>query len=111
MHGQRGSSRYPWCSEYGSSKRGQGADKLFVPMDSWINSRATSVVSSPARTGAVRDWANTKPKARKAVHAIARGTRGALIRQTPTSRHAFAPDTPWQAEMEDAFGFTGRSIS
>ena len=20
--------------------------------------------------------------------------------------HAFAPDTPWQAEMEDAFGFT-----
>src|SRR3712207_4206488 len=51
------------------------------------------------------DWKNTKSKARKAVKQIA----GELIRlysaRMATKGHAFAPDTVWQRELEDAFPF------
>ncbi|WP_454932667.1 transcription-repair coupling factor, partial [Actinomyces oricola] len=52
------------------------------------------------------DWAKTKSKARRAVREIA----GELVRlyaaRSAATGHAFPPDTPWQAELEEAFPYT-----
>src|SRR3954466_7016659 len=93
--------------EYASSKRGQQADKLFVPMDSldqlsrYVGGEAPTL----SRLGG-SDWANTKTKARRAVRAIASELVSLYAKRQASPGHAFGPDTPWQAEMEDAFGFT-----
>src|SRR5450759_2650138 len=90
--------------EYGASKSGQPADRLFVPTDQL--DQVTRYVGGEAPTlhklgGA--DWAKTKGRAKRHVKQIA----GELIRlysaRMATKGHAFAPDTPWQRELEDAF--------
>ncbi|MET0701734.1 MAG: transcription-repair coupling factor [Mycobacterium sp.] len=93
--------------EYGSAKRGGGSDKLFVPMDSldqlsrYVGGQAPSL----SRLGG-SDWTNTKTKARKAVREIAGELVTLYAKRQAAPGYAFGPDTPWQAEMEDAFGFT-----
>ena len=52
------------------------------------------------------DWTNTKTKARKAVREIAGELVALYAKRQAAPGYAFGPDTPWQAEMEDAFGFT-----
>ncbi|HYT10013.1 MAG TPA: transcription-repair coupling factor, partial [Mycobacteriales bacterium] len=93
--------------EYAPARRGQPADRLFVPTDSL--DLLTRYVGGEAPTlnrlgGA--DWAKTKGRARKAVKEIA----GELIRlysvRMATRGHAFGPDSPWQRELEDAFPYT-----
>ncbi len=93
--------------EYASSKRGQQADKLYVPMDSLDQLSRYVGGQAPAlsRLGG-SDWANTKTKARRAVREIAGELVSLYAKRQATAGHAFGPDTPWQAEMEDAFGFT-----
>jgi len=92
--------------EYASSKRGGGTDKLYVPMDSLDQLSRYVGGESPAlsRLGG-SDWANTKTKARKAVREIAAELVSLYAKRQASPGHAFGPDTPWQAEMEDAFGF------
>ncbi len=93
--------------EYASSKRGGGTDKLYVPMDSldqlsrYVGGQAPNL----SRLGG-SDWTNTKTKARKAVREIATELVALYAKRQAAPGHAFGPDTPWQAEMEDAFGFT-----
>ncbi|MGE0783051.1 transcription-repair coupling factor, partial [Mycolicibacterium sp.] len=93
--------------EYASSKRGGGTDKLYVPMDSldqlsrYVGGEAPTL----SRLGG-SDWANTKTKARRAVREIAAELVALYAKRQASAGHAFAPDTPWQTEMEDAFGFT-----
>jgi transcription-repair coupling factor (superfamily II helicase) len=94
--------------EYASSKRGQNeTDKLYVPMDSldqlsrYVGGQAPVL----SRLGG-SDWTNTKTKARKAVREIAGELVALYAKRQASAGHAFGPDTPWQAEMEDAFGFT-----
>ena len=93
--------------EYASGKRGQQADRLFVPMDSLDQLSRYVGGEQPglSRLGG-SDWANTKTKARKAVREIAGELVSLYAKRQAAPGHAFAPDTPWQAEMEDAFGFT-----
>ena len=93
--------------EYASSKRGQQADRLYVPMDSLDQLSRYVGGQAPAlsRLGG-SDWANTKTKARRAVREIAGELVALYAKRQASPGHAFAPDTPWQAEMEDAFGFT-----
>jgi transcription-repair coupling factor (superfamily II helicase) len=94
--------------EYASSKRGQReTDKLYVPMDSLDQLSRYVGGQAPAlsRLGG-SDWTNTKTKARKAVREIAGELVALYAKRQATAGHAFGPDTPWQAEMEDAFGFT-----
>ena len=93
--------------EYASGKRGQQADKLFVPMDSLDQLSRYVGGESPSlsRLGG-SDWANAKTKARKAVREIAGELVSLYAKRQAAPGHAFAPDSPWQAEMEDAFGFT-----
>jgi len=93
--------------EYASSKRGQSADKLYVPMDSLdqLSRYVGGQEPSLSRLGG-SDWANTKTKARKAVREIASELVALYAKRQAAPGHTFGPDTPWQAEMEDAFGFT-----
>jgi transcription-repair coupling factor (superfamily II helicase) len=93
--------------EYASSKRGGGSDKLYVPMDSLDQLSRYVGGQAPAlsRLGG-SDWANTKTKARRAVREIAGELVALYAKRQASAGHAFGPDSPWQAEMEDAFGFT-----
>ncbi|CAJ1494770.1 transcription-repair coupling factor [[Mycobacterium] kokjensenii] len=95
--------------EYASGKRGgaAGTDKLYVPMDSLDQLSRYVGGQAPAlsKLGG-SDWAQTKTKARKAVREIADELVALYAKRQAAPGHAFAPDTPWQAEMEDAFGFT-----
>ena len=93
--------------EYASGKRGQQADRLFVPMDSLdqLSRYVGGEQPSLSRLGG-SDWANTKTKARRAVREIAGELVALYAKRQAAPGHAFAPDSPWQAEMEDAFGFT-----
>lgn len=93
--------------EYASSKRGGGSDKLYVPMDSLDQLSRYVGGQAPAlsRLGG-SDWANTKTKARRAVREIAGELVALYAKRQASAGHAFGADTPWQAEMEDAFGFT-----
>ena len=103
-----GGARREYCVlEYASSKRGQQADKLYVPMDSLDQLSRYVGGQAPAlsRLGG-SDWANTKTKARRAVREIAGELVSLYAKRQAAPGYAFGPDTPWQAEMEDAFGFT-----
>lgn len=93
--------------EYASSKRGGGSDKLYVPMDSLDQLSRYVGGQAPAlsKLGG-SDWANTKTKARRAVREIAGELVSLYAKRQASPGHAFGPDTPWQAEMEDAFGYT-----
>ena len=92
--------------EYAPSKRGHPGDRLFVPMDQLDQVTKYTGAESPGlnKMGGA-DWGKTKAKARKHVKEIA----GELIRlysaRMATKGHAFAPDTPWQRELEDAFAY------
>jgi len=100
----QGAARDYLVIEYAASKRGQPADRLFVPMDQLDQITRYIGGESPSldRLGG-SDWTNRKAKARRAVRQIA----GELIKlyaaRQSTQGHAFGPDTPWQAELEDAF--------
>ncbi|MFT4202070.1 transcription-repair coupling factor [Gordonia sp. (in: high G+C Gram-positive bacteria)] len=93
--------------EYAPSKRGHPGDRLYVPMDSldqlsrYVGGEAPSL----SKLGG-SDWQNTKRKARKAVREIAGELVQLYAARNAAPGHAFAPDTPWQREMEDAFDFT-----
>jgi transcription-repair coupling factor (superfamily II helicase) len=93
--------------EYASSKRGNDTDKLYVPMDSLDQLSRYVGGQAPAlsRLGG-SDWANTKTKARRAVREIAGELVTLYAKRQVAPGYAFGPDTPWQTEMEDAFGFT-----
>ena len=92
--------------EYASAKRGAPGDRLFVPTDQL--DQVSLYVGGEAPTLSKMggsDWASTKSKAKRAVKEIA----GELIRlysaRMASRGHAFAPDTPWQRELEEAFPF------
>jgi len=93
--------------EYAPSKRGHPGDRLFVPMESLdqLSRYVGGELPALSRLGG-SDWQNTKRKARKAVREIAAELVQLYAARQAAPGHAFAPDTPWQREMEDAFPFT-----
>ena len=101
-----GAEREYLVLEYAASKRGQPPDRLFVPTDQL--DMVTKYVGGEApavhRLGGA-DWQKAKGRARKAVKQIA----GELIRlyaaRQMSKGYAFAADTPWQRELEDAFPY------
>ncbi len=102
-----GATREYLVIEYAPSKRGQPPDRLYVPSDQldqvtrYVGGEAPSV----HRLGG-SDWQQAKTRARKAVRQIA----GELVKLYATRQqavgYAFGPDSPWQAELEDAFAYT-----
>jgi len=102
----QGATREYVVVEYAPSKRGQPSDRLYVPTDQLDQITRYVGGESPSvhRLGGA-DWEKTKTRARKAVRQIA----GELVRlyaaRHNAKGHAFGPDTPWQAELEDAFPY------
>jgi len=94
--------------EYGSSKpRGNSQpDRLFVPADTLdqVTRYVGGEQPSLDRLGG-GDWAKRKGRARKAVREIAAELIKLYAARQATQGHAFAPDSPWQRELEDAFPF------
>ncbi|QGH68662.1 transcription-repair coupling factor [Pseudactinotalea sp. HY158] len=104
--GSNATTREYLVIEYASSKRGQPGDRLFVPTDSLDQVTKYTGGESPSlnKMGG-SDWAKTRSRARKAVKEIAAELIRLYAARMATQGHAFAPDTPWQAELEDAFAF------
>ena len=92
--------------EYAPSKKGQPGDRLFVPTDSLdqVTKYVGGEAPSLSRLGGA-DWAKTKGRARKAVKEIAAELIRLYSARMATKGHAFAPDSPWQRELEDAFAY------
>ncbi|WPR65570.1 transcription-repair coupling factor [Glutamicibacter protophormiae] len=92
--------------EYASSKRGAPGDRLFVPMDQlhMITRYVGGEAPTLSKMGG-SDWASTKSKARKAVKEIAGDLIKLYSARMASRGHAFAGDTPWQGELEEAFAF------
>ena len=104
----QGATREYVLIEYAPSKRGHPGDRLFVPTDQL--DQVTRYVGGDTQSVGLNklggsDWSKTKAKAKKHVKQIA----GELIRlysaRMATRGHTFGPDTPWQAELEDAFAY------
>ncbi|GAA4915350.1 transcription-repair coupling factor [Streptomonospora salina] len=102
----QGATRDYLVIEYAASKRGQPGDRLFVPTDQLdeVTRHVGGEAPTLSKMGGA-DWSKTKSRARKAVREIA----GDLIRlysaRQASPGHAFEADTPWQAELEDAFPY------
>ena len=101
-----GASREYLVIEYAASKRGQPADRIYVPTDALEQITRYVGGETPAlhRIGG-GDWIKAKSRAKKAVKEIA----GELIRlyaaRTSSPGFAFSPDTTWQRELEDSFSY------
>ncbi len=84
----------------------RGDDKLYLPSDQIDLIRPYSGGDSPSlhRLGG-SDFAKTKAKVRSEVAEIAQELVVLYQQRVATEGIAFAPDSPWQAELEAAFPF------
>jgi transcription-repair coupling factor (superfamily II helicase) len=84
----------------------RGDDKLYVPSDQIDAVRHHTGSESPtlSRMGG-GEWQKAKAKVRSAVAEIAQELVVLYQTRVHTPGHAFAPDTPWQRELEDSFAF------
>ncbi len=84
----------------------RGDDKLYVPSDQIDAIRHYTGGDTPSlsKMGGA-DFARTKAKVRAEVTEIAQELVVLYQTRVHTPGHAFAPDTPWQREMEDSFPF------
>jgi transcription-repair coupling factor (superfamily II helicase) len=85
----------------------RGNDRLYVPTDQVDQVRPHSSGETPtlSKLGG-GDWQRAKAKVRTEVTAIAQELVVLYQRRMHAEGHAFAPDTPWQAEFEESFPFT-----
>jgi len=101
-----GATREYLVIEYAPGKRGQPGDRLFVPTDQL--DQVTKYVGGEApslnKLGG-SDWHKTKARAKRYVKQIAADLIRLYSARMATTGHAFAPDTPWQRELEDAFAY------
>ncbi|MHB9003977.1 MAG: transcription-repair coupling factor [Coriobacteriia bacterium] len=83
-------------------------DRLYVPVEQI--DRVTKFVGADGSEPRVTrlntaDWSRATGKARKAARKLAFDLVDLYARRSAVTGHAFAPDTPWQMEMEAAFPF------
>ena len=101
-----GATREYVVIEYAASRRGQPPDRLYVPTDQL--DQVTRYVGGEAPTLSKlggSDWQRAKGRARRAVREIAAELVRLYSARQATTGHAFAADSPWQRELEDAFPF------
>lgn len=81
-----------------------GSDKLYLPTEQLDAITKYTGGESPrlSRLGTA-EWEKAKTRARKAVADIAGELIVLYSRRMRSEGHPFAPDTPWQRELEDAF--------
>jgi transcription-repair coupling factor (superfamily II helicase) len=104
--GSRQHQREYLLIEYAPPKRGYPEDTLFVPTDQldmltrYVGAEAP-VISKLGGS----DWARAKGNARKAVRKIAIDLVKLYSARMNAKGYAFASDTPWQHELEEAFAY------
>ncbi|MBF9131125.1 transcription-repair coupling factor [Plantactinospora sp. S1510] len=102
-----GAEREYLVIEYAASKRGQPGDRLFVPTDQLDQlSRYVGGEAPTLHKMGGAEWQKAKARARKAVKEIAAQLVQLYAARKASKGYAFAPDTPWQRELEDAFPYT-----
>ena len=81
-------------------------DKLYVPTDQLAAVRKYTGGESPrvSRMGG-SDWAATRSRVRREAAVLADHVVAVHRARARAVGHAFAPDTPWQQEVEDAFPY------
>jgi transcription-repair coupling factor (superfamily II helicase) len=84
----------------------KGGDKLYIPSDQIDALRHYVGGETPTlhRLGG-SDFAKAKSKVKSAVREIAQELVLLYQQRVNASGHAFGSDTPWQHEMEEAFGY------
>lgn len=102
----QGATREYLVIEYAPSKRNQPGDRLFVPMEQLdlITRYVGGEMPTLDKMGG-GDWTKRKARARKAVREIAAELIKLYAARQASRGHAFSPDTTWQRELEDAFGY------
>ncbi len=85
----------------------RGGDKLYVPSDQIDAITPYTGGEAPTlhRLGG-SDWQRAKARVRAAVREIAQELVVLYRRRITSPGRAFAPDTPWQREMESSFPYT-----
>ena len=81
-------------------------DRLYVPTDQLAAVRKYTGGESPrvSRMGG-SDWAATRNRVRREAAVVADHVVEVYRARSAAVGHAFAPDTPWQREVEDAFPY------
>jgi transcription-repair coupling factor (superfamily II helicase) len=84
----------------------RGGDRLYLPSEQIDALTPYTGGESPAlnRMGGA-EWSRQKARVRAAVREVAKELVELYRRRQITPGHAFAPDTPWQAELEQAFPY------
>ncbi len=102
----QGATREYLVIEYAPSRRGQPGDRLYVPTDQLdqVTKYVGGEQPSLNKMGG-SDWSKTKSRAKRYVKQIAADLIRLYSARQATKGHAFAPDTPWQRELEEAFGY------
>ena len=82
----------------------RGGDRLYLPSEQIDAITPYTGGESPTlnRMGGA-EWSRQKARVRAAVREVAKELVELYRRRQTTPGHAFAPDTPWQAELEQAF--------
>jgi len=83
-----------------------GADRIYVPVEQIQRVTRYSGGENPglSRLGG-SDWARTKQRVKRAVDDLAEELLALYAARIEARGHAFAPDTPWQQEMEASFPY------
>jgi transcription-repair coupling factor (superfamily II helicase) len=101
-----GATREYLVLDYAPSKRGQPGDRLYVPMDQLhLVTRYVGGENPTLDKLGGADWSKRKSRARKAVREIAAELIKLYAARQASRGHAFAADTVWQGELEDAFAY------
>ena len=84
----------------------KGGDKLYIPSDQIDTIRQYVGGEAPVlhRLGGA-DFAKAKSRVKSAVREIAQELVVLYQKRINAAGHSFGPDTPWQHDMEEAFGF------
>jgi transcription-repair coupling factor (superfamily II helicase) len=84
----------------------RGGDRLYLPSEQIDAITPYTGGESPAlnRMGGA-EWSRQKARVRAAVREVAKELVELYRRRQTTPGHAFAPDTPWQAELEQSFSY------
>ncbi len=85
----------------------RGSDKLYLPVDQIEAVTPYSGGETPtlSKMGGA-DWQRARSRARAAAGEVAEELVALYRRRLEVPGHAFAPDTPWQHELESSFPFT-----
>ena len=116
VHIDHGVARYERMLRRGNRSDGEdrdylelsfaGGDKIFVPVEQITRVSRYSGAEHPSlsKLGGT-DWLKTKQRVRKAVADLAEELLELYAARANTLGHAYADDSPWQAEMEASFPY------